>query len=656
MKQYLSPDIPISISTLTEQNRHEYLDLFQSVGVGRVWLCGYDDLLFEEANERYASTLLHLRETILFFRENGLEVGAWVRDLGFGTPMLEANRHFPWTRIRSVMGTVMDIDAYCPEDPDFRRAYLHFIEEVAKCDPDLIMLDDDLCLSIRPGIGCFCDHHLKKLSEKLGETVTLDGLAGRMFTGGRNPARDAWLDTNAETFTAFCTDVRETVHRIDPDIRVGFCAGYTSWDMEGIDALSLTKVLAGKHRPYLRLTGAPYWCNHLTPRFHGQKMNAVIECVREQVAWCQGEDVEIMAENDSYPRPAYQVSARLLEELSYATAAIGIKELKYLCDYESSPTYESMYARMHRRNTAMYHHIAEAFQGLTDCGVRLYRSMRTIRDIELPETCMGEHRIMRLFFSGAAAMLTQLGIPVCYDGQQNIGAAFGHDATALPIHALPKKLILDLPAARILQSRGVDVGLCDARPVGVPDLEVFHTRRDSNERISISNACLGISDTKDVFYAARLAAAAVVESVFIVNGHTVPSSYRYRNGETEYLVLLFDATAVGQSCSAENSYCRQRQLMDFMGYTFPRIEGHPELYVLCKESNDGNRRSVLFENIGDDPLFDAKIELDRFTTAVSLWGAEGMLSADGQTVYLHSTLYPGEAMLLTVEYGGNPHA
>ncbi len=650
MNPFISPDIPICIPTVTDQNKWEYLALFRSVSSKRVWLGGYDELLFEEDPAVYAATMARLREVIRFFRENGMEVGAWVRDLGFGTPMLEANRHFPWTRIRSMMGTVMEIDAYCPEDPDFRRAYLHFIEEVAQCGPDLIMLDDDLCLSIRPGIGCFCDRHLKKLSEKLGEPVTFDRLAERLFTGGQNPARDAWLVSNAETFTSFCTDVRETVHRIDPNIRVGFCAGYTSWDIEGIDALSLAKVLAGNHRPYLRLTGAPYWCSRLMRRFPGQKMNAVIECVREQLSWCEGENVEIFAENDSYPRPAYQVPAHLLEELTYATAALGIKELKYLCDYESSPAYEPMYVRMHRRHQPLYDRIAEAFGGLSDCGVRLYRPMRTIRDTVLPQSFIGEAWIMRLFFSGASAMLTQLGIPVAYSGQGSIGAAFGHDATAIPLDELPKKLILDLPAARILQERGMDVGLRSAVGIEAPAIEVFHTARDRGERISISNACLSVPAFADVYVSAELAPDALVESEFVLQNKTVPSSYRYRSGDTECLVLLFDATFAGQSSGAENSYCRQRQLMDFIGSPYPKIEGHPELYLLCKESKDGRSRSLLFENLSEDSLFDAHITLDQPCASITLHGAEGILAEDGLSVRLHSALHPGEAMLLTVAY------
>ncbi len=651
MSQNFSLDIPICIPTLTDENRHEYLELFQSVSAGRVWLGGYDELLFEEDPAVYAATMARLREAIRYFRENGMEVGAWVRDLGFGTPMLEANRRFRWTRIRSVMGVEMDIDAYCPEDPDFRRAYLHFLEEVAKCGPDLIMLDDDLCLSIRPGLGCFCDHHLRRLSEKLGEDVQIEGLAERIFTGGKNPARDAWLASNAESLTDFCTEVRKAVHRVDPAIRLGFCAGYTSWDIEGIDALSLTRVLAGSHKPYLRLTGAPYWCNRLTPRFRGQKMNAIIECVREQVSWCAGADVEIFAENDSYPRPAYQVPARLLEELSYATAAIGVRELKYLCDYESSPAYEPMYARMHRRNMPLYDKIREAFSGLSDHGVRLYRPMRTVGDREFPKPFVGEGWIMRSFFSGAAAMLTQLGIPVCYDGQRAIGAAFGHDAMAIPENALPKKLILDLPAARILQARGVDVGLRGDCPADIPYAEVFRTRRDHGERISISNACLAVSDPAGVFVRAQLAPDAVVESEFVFSDNSrAPSSYRYCDGGTEYLVLLFDATLAGQSCGAENSYCRQRQLMDFIGDAYPKIEGHPALYLLCKESEDGRRRSLLFENLGDDPLVGATVELDRPCETVTLWGMAGELSLDGRCVKLQNDLHPGEAMVLSVEY------
>lgn len=47
-----------------------------------------------------------------------------------------------------------------------------------------------------------------------------------------------------------------------------------------MDALTLTKVLAGKNKPFMRLTGAPYWAENR--RFPGQQMAQIIEFIRMQ--------------------------------------------------------------------------------------------------------------------------------------------------------------------------------------------------------------------------------------------------------------------------------------------------------------------------------------------------------------------------------------
>ena len=116
-------------------------------------------------------------------------------------------------------------------------------------------------------------------------------------------------------------------------------------------------MLAGSTAPFLRFTGAPYWCNTAKGRFPGQKLNAVIECARDQAAWSRGSGVEVYGEADSYPRPAYQSHANLIECFDIAMQAEGIRDLKYIFDYRSSPTYEQKYYKLHLRHIPLYEHI-----------------------------------------------------------------------------------------------------------------------------------------------------------------------------------------------------------------------------------------------------------------------------------------------------------
>ena len=641
-QRFYYPDVPIALGTLNEQTKFTFLEMLRNAQAKRVWICCVDTFM---NNDRVR--LEDCAEYVRFFRENGLECGIWIRSLGFGTPLPANAPKAPWTRLTSVTGKAPEVDAFCPEDPGFVESYLEYVKKIAAGGPQLIQLDDEHCLSVRPGIGCFCQRHRKLMAERLGEEIELDGLPENIFTGGRNKYRDAWLDVSRETHLRFTTKVREAIHSVDPAIRVGFCAGYTSWDVEGIDALSLTKNLAGDTAPFLRFTGAPYWCNTVKGRFPGQKLNTVIECAREQAAWSRDSGVEVFGEADSYPRPTYQSHANLIECFDIAMQAEGVKSLKYLFDYYSGPEYEQKYYKLHLRDIPLYQHIVKTFDGLQDAGVRLYRSFDRVRYADFGSEFPGEKPVMRTFFSAASAMLTQLCIPVCYTGKAKVGAAFGEDVLDIPEDQFPEKLILDLPAAKLLTEKGVDLGISEITPCAGSGREVYLQPDGTKAPISISNSGLALMGPMHCgFYDVKLSASAEVLSEFVYHDGNRPSSFRYCSGNTEFFILLFDAAALGQSSSAECSYYRQAQLMDFIGNAYPAVKGEAGVYALCKQRADGKKMAVLLENLSYDTLFDFAIELDGSWDAVSLYGGEGILSEDKKRFSVTTDLPSGGALVL----------
>jgi hypothetical protein len=79
----------------------------------------------------------------------------------------------------------------------------------------------------------------------------------------------------------FARKMRESADKVDPSIRMGFCSGYTSWDLEGADAIELTKIFAGDNKPFLRYTGAPYWVPQV--RFKGQSLQTIVERIVQEI-------------------------------------------------------------------------------------------------------------------------------------------------------------------------------------------------------------------------------------------------------------------------------------------------------------------------------------------------------------------------------------
>lgn len=435
---------------------------------------------------------------------------------------------------------------------------------------------------------------------------------------------------------------------VNPNIRMGLCAGYTSWDIEGLDVRELSKILAGNTKPFFRFTGAPYWVSGAsTIQNHpGQELNDVIELARVQKVWSQDEDMEYFAENDTYPRPAYHVPTGLMEQFEFAMQADGIRSLKYVYDYFLSPEYEPKYIKIHNRNTPTYQKIRDVFGDKKAAGVRVFYPMHSILERELPDEFIGEWAIMRMFFSRSVSMMTGVGIPVKHEGEASCAAIFGEEVRAAGDVTRFEKVILDLPAAKMLMEQGIDVGLTAWEQTTVPHRELF-----GDERLLVFGAHIGTPlDCSRGFYKVTLKDGAVVESIAQNSDGDFPSSYRYHNGTTEFLVLTFDAMAVGESSTLYRSYCRQQQLMDFVGAEYPYIKKQPHVYSLCAQSQDGNTQAVLFENLSIDSIYDFAIELGKPCKEFTLVGAEGTLSEDRTKIYVAQDFAPFSALTLEVSY------
>ena len=644
--------IPIMNSNITEENRSAYAEQLRAVGADTVFIAmDYYTFFLDDRTALFEKTASHVR----YFRDCGFGVGIWFQAFGFGAGATHAEcektKHF--TPLRSVCGNVCQ--AFCPEDDAFMERYRLWVTDIARCAPDMMMLDDDLCQSVRPGLGCTCENHRVLLAKTLDDR----GLAAMpedlslwpqtLFAGKATPQRKAFFDVMGDSLRRFCLDVRRTVDSVDPAMRVGFCAGYTSWDIEGVDAAELTCILAGAQtKPFLRLTGAPYWVTHDMHRFAGQRLNTVIEMARMQQVWCAAADreIEIFCEADSYPRPRYHVPAAYLECFDMACRAHGgMGVLKYVFDYYAHQKNERGYIKHHLKNSAMYDAIEAAFADKSCRGVYVCEPMRKIADMTLPDAFAGEGRIMNSAFSQAATMLTSHGIPTTYEAKDcSCAIAFGTAAAeALYRASLPAKLILDLSAAKHLTECGMDVGLRHTEPaIYTPMYERFADLDTTG--IYVPGHISLQFQWGTPFERCTTDEHAVVLSVFEAEDGTFPSAYRYTAGGCEIYVLCVDAASCQPNCSVFLSYGRQAQLLDFIG-AVPHVKGQPGVYTVWKENSTGG--AVLLLNLCEDVLFDFDICLDAPHRAVKLFGADGT-AAEG-AVRITSDVAPFGAVLVTYE-------
>ncbi|MBQ9544339.1 MAG: hypothetical protein IJV00_04355 [Clostridia bacterium] len=633
MNPDLRPDLPVMLSTLTEDNRASYLEEFISLGCRRLWLCPERELLFDADAD-----LSGIKSHIDFFRANGFETGLWINAFGFGGP---AVKDVPWQRIVSSVGVDRPRnDEFCPADPGFAHAMATLVARLAALSPQLIMLDDDLCVSVRPGIGCFCPRHLEMMSDFLGEKLSLsDSLPSLLFTGKPGRYRSAWYKSVGDSMRSFCRLMREAVDSVDPSIRLGFCAGYTSWTCEGADPIELSRILAGTTEPFFRFTSAPYWVADWYHRFPSQGFNSVIENARMQAAWSKDSGIEVFGEDDSYPRPAYHVDASFVELFDAGLRTTGVRSLKYMLDYFSPLGYETKYSEEHKKDAALLEAIGAAFDKKTPSGVRLYCANKGLDKRTLPDKFTSEKNVMRDYFSVAAAFFTGLGIPVSYDGDVSVSALFGEDAEDFVFSEDVKKLILDLPAAKKLSSLGYDVGLDSVLSAPIPDREYFG---ELPLRLSVTGKG-AVKSASEGFYDVKTKPGAVILSEFSASNKRFPSAYSCSDGKREYLVFCFDAAAMGELSTVFLSYARAEQIFDFAP-VFPYIPKTHGLYQIFSSGLDS--RAVLIENLSHDRFSSLEIVLPEKARSVALCGLSGSLSEDGKKIRLAGTFYPREAVLI----------
>lgn len=626
-------DIYIPVSACQDPNNlKKTLEDIQKAQASRVYLALGDVGRIPFERGPFRSRLMEqLKEASEFFLRAGIESAAWIGTLGFGIPTTHYNQAVAkdYTRIRSICDRVAD-DALCPSDPNFTAMTCGVLEDIARTGVRMIMLDDELCMSVRPGIGCACERHMAEYRQRIGQTVSRQQLGSLIFTGTPNRYRDAWLDCMGETLKAFCRSLRAAVDRVDPTIRLGFCAGYTSWDFEGADAIELTRILAGNTKPFLRLSGAPYWLT--ARRFGRQSLATYIEYARTQYAWCKNADteIEVFTEADTYPRDRFHTPAAYSEAFHLATLASDrLPVLKYMYDYMCAPDFETGYVEAHVRNQALREQILQTFSDKQSVGIRVYETMRRLKNADLgnlfpqdePPTHEAEKKLMQRYaFSSAQMMLTPHAIPTVYEGTGLCGIAFGENARALPKEAFRHGLILDIKAANILQERGIDVGLLCAEPIkggfmerfegASPDADLFQTT--SVYRISVKNTAQILS-----YY----------QSNEFFSTEKSPAAYRYQNENGErFLVYAFDSEEQQDSSSLYWSYGRGKQIADaveWLGSTpLPmRCERHPHLYAVCKENNGVT--AIGFVNCCEDEIIGANVTFPRAVRPIQWIGCTG---------------------------------
>lgn len=607
--------VPVCINTITDENIAVWLDILRSCKAERIFICLAADvctdisILYNDPQK--------LRNTIAFFKKHGFETGFWINSLGHGGALLHdtaGTENATFTQMAGVLGDVSG-HAYCPLDKNFKKKYSDAIKLLAAFAPDIIMIDDDFRLNLRSYyMGCFCELHLEEYYKRIGERIPREKLEKYIFTGGRNRYRSEYMKLSADTLLDFSASLRKAVDEVDPNIRLGVCACYDNWDYVGTDLIEISKVLAGKTKPFLRTIGAPYWNNNIIE---------VVENTRMQAQWCKNTGIELFAEGDTYPRPRYNVPSRVLELFDMALISDGSTDgiLKYMFHYNHKPEYETGYFERHIKNSKVRDALKEMFEGKKPVGIRAYNVMHTIESAVLPEKCPEKiaTKLIASYKSVSCALLSGNSIPTSHtdDGEYPV-LVCGENARYISEKELENGAILDAAAAVILNERGIDTGILSCEKADF-SAEYFYCGGESVPAVN-NNALCRISCKED----------ADIKSIFVPENS--PASYFYENSRGQrFFVLACDMKFSEENANYTNNYYRQSDLVQacerLCGKKLPVVSlKNPNLYILASRS--GDKMSVAMFNISLDEISLPDILLDKKYSDIRFINCTGKLCGD----------------------------
>ncbi len=555
--------------------------------------------------EKNTEMLQTLSKMIPFFKKNGIETGVWfwtfwradLDDVSEEWVTVEADGTRPISDTAALECMEHSRNGFCcPANPDFVTSATQLISDIARTGPDILMFDDDFKLGSFGGkLGCYCNAHIAAVNQKLGKALTREALAAKIWEGKPNPERSAWMRANGESMESFAREVRRAVDGVNPSIRIALCTVMSVWDHNGTSPQRLAKLLAGKTKPLMRLICAPYWA---PPHSFDCTLSTVIDQERMEYAWCCEEEIEVMTEGDTYPRPRDRVPAAYLEsfDTTLRTAGVGNGILKYLLDYASSPTYETGYTDRHLRHAELYRSIASHVADKHPVGVRVLEVQHKVENADVSGIPNPALYTENLFFSAAAQLLSGNSIPITFTGDGIATAAFGENAHALDDTLLSGGVILDRRAARILAAKGIDVGVrWEEMPV-----------KTDTTYFPIQNETVNSGWGEHLVYPVTPADGAVVLSYACSGERQYPDVIRYKNARGQRFLIL-SSNVTHPPDGRYLNYCMQKMLPDAIEWLaekpLPAVcPGHPQLYLLTAQNQSGATVLGLWNNFADEIL------------------------------------------------------
>lgn len=337
----IDPIIPFRFySNRKEAMLAQMIDMRQRFGLRRFLLTAPMDEV-RLTGFPYAKVYHEIGELVLFVKEKlapyDIEVGWWC------APSLRSGKS-EYQSITDLNGQISEISP-CPLDPKFREFFSDNLATVARiAKPFMIQLEDDFELSWQPPnvrFACFCPYHLAEFAKKEHKNYSREELIKIFSTVTPKSLllRRSWAELSRDSLAGFAKLIRDKIDVVAPETRISLCQSGSA-DFDGDFTEAVTRALAGKTRPAVRLYGSSYSSDDAASipatMFHALYSRQHLPA-----------DFEFYHESDTYPHTRFFMSAAKIRCLITIAFAYRYDDsLFYTTQYLDNPLEEIGYSEM----------------------------------------------------------------------------------------------------------------------------------------------------------------------------------------------------------------------------------------------------------------------------------------------------------------------
>lgn len=314
------------------------------------------------------------------------------------------NEMFPYQRFTNLTDGEQP-DIVCPYDEGFREYLYNAFVTITKCNPDMIMVDDDFRLLIHGGKGCACPLHMKRFNELMGTKLSRVDLVSEIEKDTELGRKyyEVFVKTQRESLIEAAKVMRKAIDSVNPKQQGSFCC--VGDIVEFAD--EITEILSGEGNPRIvRINNAAYCksdIKEVTESFY--KGASQIQKLKPYADY-------ILAETDTCPQNRYSTSASMLHAHytgSILEGAMGAKQwITRLASFE--PESGMAYREKLAKYSKFYEEIARITDGIKWCGFNM-------PIYQTPQYSYYNEWYDKNFWYSCA--LNRLGLPVYFSGENS---------------------------------------------------------------------------------------------------------------------------------------------------------------------------------------------------------------------------------------------